>query len=107
MLARMSQSIGKAGDDLRVLVPTVTAGAGHLQAAAALEEAWRARRPEDKVQRVDVLDFAPRLYRRAYADGYMKLVAHAPELWGAFFRRSDNPKLLARANRVRSAIENP
>ena len=42
---------------MRILIATVTAGAGHLQAAAALEEAWRAARPADTVERVDVLDF--------------------------------------------------
>ena len=88
----------------RVLIGTVTAGAGHLQAAAALEEAWRAWRPLDKVRRLDVLDFTSRLYRKAYAEGYLKLVAHAPELWGAMFRRSDDPARLARANRVRAAL---
>lgn len=88
----------------RVLIPTVTAGAGHLQAAAALEEAWRARRPQDKIERVDVLDFTPRLYRKAYLEGYLKLIAHAPEVWGAFFRKSDNPKLLAKTKRIRTAL---
>src|SRR5260221_6420305 len=89
---------------MRVLIRTVTAGAGHVQTAAAIEEAWRAQRPQDTIQRVDVLDFAPRLYRKAYLEGYLKLVAHAPELWGAFFRKSDNPRLVARVNRVRATL---
>lgn len=46
---------------MRVLIATVTAGAGHVQAAAAVEEAWRAERPEDEIQRVDVLDYVSRL----------------------------------------------
>jgi hypothetical protein len=40
---------------MRVLVATVTAGGGHLQAAAALEEAWKATYPSDDVKRVDLL----------------------------------------------------
>jgi processive 1,2-diacylglycerol beta-glucosyltransferase len=88
----------------RVLIPTVTVGAGHVQAAAALEEAWRALRPQDTVQRLDVLEFMPRLYRNAYLQGYLKLVAHAPELWGAVFRKTDNPKRLRRLNRVRTTL---
>jgi len=59
----------------------VTAGAGHVQAAAALEEAWASLRPRDAVRRLDVLEFTPRLYRKAYVEGYVQLVAHAPELW--------------------------
>jgi hypothetical protein len=41
---------------MRVLIATVTAGAGHLQAAAALDEAWRALRPGDAVERLDLLE---------------------------------------------------
>lgn len=57
---------------MRVFIPTVTAGAGHLQAAAALEEAWRALRPADEVRRVDVLDYTPRWYRKIYVQGYLQ-----------------------------------
>ena len=35
---------------MRILIATVIAGGGHL-AAAALEEAWRALRPDDTVER--------------------------------------------------------
>ena len=65
---------------MRILVATVTAGGGHVQAAAALEEAWKAARPRDEVKRVDLLDLVPKLQRKFYADGYVKLVEHAPEL---------------------------
>jgi len=89
---------------MRVLIATVTAGAGHLQAAAALEEAWRAMRPGDLVGRVDVLDFVPRIQKQAYAHGYMKFVAHAPELWGMIFRRTDNPAFVRKLTRVRRSF---
>ncbi len=42
---------------MRVIIATVTAGGGHLAAAAALEQAWRALRPEDVVDRVDIGKF--------------------------------------------------
>jgi processive 1,2-diacylglycerol beta-glucosyltransferase len=86
---------------MRILIATVTAGAGHLQAAAALEEAWRSLRPADIVQRVDVLDFTPRLYRKAVADGYLKLVGHAPELYALVFKKTDNPTLVRKLTRLR------
>jgi processive 1,2-diacylglycerol beta-glucosyltransferase len=76
---------------MRVLIPTVTAGAGHLQAALALEEAWRVLRPADEIRRVDVLDYTPKLYRKIYVKGYLKLIEHAPDLWAMFFKKTDNP----------------
>ena len=76
---------------MRVLIPTVTAGAGHLQAAGALEEAWRALRPDDEVRRVDVLDYTPRWYRKIYVKGYLKLIEHAPDLYAMVFKKTDTP----------------
>jgi processive 1,2-diacylglycerol beta-glucosyltransferase len=90
--------------NLRVLIATVTAGGGHLQAAAALEEAWRVLRPEDTVERVDLLDLVSKLHRRVYAEGYMKLVEHAPELWGLVFKQTDDPRLVRKLTRFRRAF---
>jgi processive 1,2-diacylglycerol beta-glucosyltransferase len=86
---------------MRILIATVTAGAGHLQAAAALEEAWRAERPGDVVEKVDLLDYVSRLQREVYVQGYVKLVEHAPELWGMVFKKTDNPALLRKVARFR------
>src|ERR1041384_5256483 len=86
---------------MRVFIPTVTACAGHLQAAAALEEAWRAMRPEDEVRRVDVLDYTPRWYRKIYVKGYLKLVEHAPELYAMVFKKTDNPARIRELTRFR------
>jgi processive 1,2-diacylglycerol beta-glucosyltransferase len=88
---------------MRVLITTVTAGAGHLQAAAALEESWRAMHPKDEVQKVDLLDFVPRLRRDWYASGYVKLVEHAPELWGMIFKKTDDPALVRKTTQLRRA----
>ncbi len=86
---------------MRILITTITAGAGHLQAAAALEEAWRALRPRDTVEKVDIKKFFSPLHSKIYSDGYVKIVEHAPELWGMVFKKTDNPKLLRRLARLR------
>jgi len=77
---------------MRILIATVTAGAGHLQAAFALEEAWRLLRPRDAVERLDVLDFTPKLYRKAYVESYVQLVEHAPICGRWLFNKTDNPR---------------
>ena len=86
---------------MRILIATVTAGAGHLAAAAALDEAWRALRPEDVVERIDLLKFFSPLHRRIYSDGYVKIVERAPELWGMMFEKTDNVKVARRLNRLK------
>ncbi len=89
---------------MRILIATVTAGAGHVQAAAALEEAWRSLRPKDALQRLDVLSFTPRLYRKVYVDGYVKIVEHAPELYAHVFKKTDNPALVKKLTRFRRTL---
>lgn len=89
---------------MRILIATITAGAGHVAAAAALEEAWRTLRPDDAVERIDLIKFFSPLHKKIYADGYVQLVERAPELWGMIFSKTDNPKLLRRLARLRAAF---
>jgi len=86
---------------MRILIATLTAGGGHIAAAAAIEEAWRALRPADTVERLDLTTFFSPLHRKIHADGYVQLVERAPELWGMFFGKTDNPKIVRRINRIR------
>jgi len=85
---------------MRVLIGTVTAGNGHLAAAAAIEEAWRGMRPGDVIEKIDLLTLFSPLHRKIYSDGYIKLVERAPELWGMVFAKTDNPKLLKNLKRI-------
>ena len=87
---------------MRILIATVTAGAGHLAAAAALDEAWRALRSDDVIDRVDLGKFFSPLHRKIVSDGYVRLVNHAPELWGMMFAKTDKPKMARVLNRVRA-----
>ncbi len=86
---------------MRVLIATVTAGGGHLAAAAALEEAWRACRPDDVQDQIDLVKFFSPLHRKIHADGYLAIVNRAPELWGMMFGKTDNPKVAERLNRLK------
>ncbi len=89
---------------MRILIATITAGAGHLQAAAALEEAWRALRPRDTLEKVDLQKFFSPLHRKVYTEGYVNLIARAPELWGLLFKATDKPKLVRRLAALRRKL---
>lgn len=86
---------------MRVLIATVTAGAGHLSAAAALEEAWKAARPKDVLEKKDVLDFAAKWYRKVYVDGYVKVIEHVPEVYGMVFKKTDDSQRIRKATNFR------
>ncbi|HEX9047358.1 MAG TPA: glycosyltransferase [Verrucomicrobiae bacterium] len=89
---------------MRILIATVTAGGGHLAAAAALDEAWRAARPDDVVERLDLVKFFSPLHKKIHEDGYVKLVELAPELWGMIFGKTDHPKVAKQMNQLRRAF---
>ena len=86
---------------MRILIATITAGAGHLAAASALEEAWSALRPNDVLEKVDLLDFTSKLYRKFFAEGYVKLVEAAPEIYGMVFKKTDNHQRVKEATEFR------
>ena len=75
-----------------------------MQAAAALDEAWRALRPRDVVEKVDLQKFFSPIHKTVHAAGYVKLVEHAPELWGMLFKQTDNPKLVRRLAKWRKTF---
>lgn len=89
---------------MKILIATITAGGGHLQAAAALEEAWHAMRPKDAIERVDLMKFFSPLHKKVVSDGYITLVERMPELWGMLFKKTDNPKLVRRLAKLRRAF---
>jgi processive 1,2-diacylglycerol beta-glucosyltransferase len=92
---------------MRILIATVTAGGGHLAAANALREAWLEQRPGDSVECWDLLDFFSPLHRRLYIRGYVRLVEHAPEIWGAVFKKTDEPAVARRLTRIRRLFPSP
>ena len=86
---------------MRILIATVTAGGGHLAAAAAMQEAWSTARPADTIEKLDVIKFFSPLHRKIHEDGYVTLVERAPELWGMMFKKTDDPKLTRHMNRLK------
>jgi processive 1,2-diacylglycerol beta-glucosyltransferase len=50
---------------------------------------------------VDLLKFFSPIHKTVHESGYVKLVEHAPELWGMLFKTTDNPKLVRRLTKWR------
>ncbi len=74
----------------KVLVLSVSSGSGHTRAAQAVE-AYCKTHELTFVEHVDTLQYADKLYKRAYADAYEVIVRDAPMLWGYFFEKTDVP----------------
>lgn len=88
----------------RILLLSVSAGAGHVRAAEALR-AYADERQDVSTLHLDVMDYVPDSFRKLYADFYIKLVNNHPQLWGLLYRRSSDIKPTAFAQKLRRATE--
>jgi len=59
---------------MSLLVPSVSAGAGHVRAAQAVEAAARAATPPLDVTHLDLLALVPKEFSKLYGEQYIKLV---------------------------------
>jgi processive 1,2-diacylglycerol beta-glucosyltransferase len=89
----------------KLVLLSVSAGAGHVRAAQALEAtAARLGRPVETVH-LDVMELVPKIFRKLYAESYLTLVNSAPALWSWLYQKTDVPKAADRITKVRQAIE--
>lgn len=89
---------------LRILVLSVSAGAGHVRAAQALCAAADAG-PALELQHVDVMDLVPAGFRKLYAESYIKLVEKAPLVWAYLYQRTDQRRSTSAFDRLRRLVE--
>jgi processive 1,2-diacylglycerol beta-glucosyltransferase len=67
-------------------------GCGHGRAGLAVRDAMRVRGQLGQASFVDALELAPWWFTRAYRDGYLRAVRHAPRAVGAIYDRTDVPR---------------
>ncbi len=78
-----------------VLVLSASSGAGHVRAAQALEQAFRAH-GDCIVQHIDALTYVSKVFQQLYDKGYIRMVRRVPELMGLLYDRTDQPWQLPR-----------
>ncbi|MDK9718605.1 MAG: hypothetical protein OEL57_11980 [Trichlorobacter sp.] len=89
----------------KLVIFSVSAGAGHVRAAQALVAATKQCYPLVDAVHIDLMDHVPQLFRKVYADSYLKVVESHPALWGYLYDKSDHDKPNSGLNRLRRAIE--
>lgn len=89
----------------RLLILSVSAGAGHVRAAEALH-AWAQRESMGMYSlHLDVMQLASRPFRKLYANAYIRLVDRYPKLWGLLYRFTAVARPDSLLHRVRRVIE--
>ncbi|MBH1984057.1 MAG: galactosyldiacylglycerol synthase [Burkholderiales bacterium] len=92
----------------RILLLSVSAGAGHLRAAQAIEAYATQDDGEGSAaiaSHLDVMDFVTPAFRKLYTDFYIKLVNKAPALWGYLYHATHDAPRDSSMQRLRRGIE--
>jgi processive 1,2-diacylglycerol beta-glucosyltransferase len=77
----------------KVLLLSASAGAGHVRAAEAVEQACKQRKDSNglEVHHFDVLNYTNKLFRHLYSKAYIDLVNKMPEVPGGVYDKLDKP----------------
>jgi processive 1,2-diacylglycerol beta-glucosyltransferase len=89
----------------RVLLLSVSAGAGHLRAADAIRAHADAHHPEIETVHLDVMDHVPAGFRKLYTDFYIALVSRRPALWGYLYQITNDAQPDGVLQKLRRGIE--
>jgi processive 1,2-diacylglycerol beta-glucosyltransferase len=89
----------------KLLILSVSAGAGHVRAAQAVEAAARAAQPSVAVTHLDLLSLVPADFRKLYGHQYIKLVEKLPQLWSFLYSKSDRPSRDTLLGKLKRAAE--
>ncbi|MBF0499215.1 MAG: galactosyldiacylglycerol synthase [Candidatus Riflebacteria bacterium] len=84
---------------------SVSAGAGHIRAAQAIERAAAEFKRPIKAVHVDLMTIVPELFKKMYADSYLDIVESHPTLWGYLYKKADREKTDSMLNKLRRAIQ--
>jgi processive 1,2-diacylglycerol beta-glucosyltransferase len=88
--------------DKKILLLSVSAGAGHMRAA----EAIRAHAGAGvEALHLDVMDFVSAGFRKLYTDFYITLVNRMPAMWGYLYNASNDARPDSSMQRLRRGIE--
>ncbi|WP_018605220.1 MGDG synthase family glycosyltransferase [Uliginosibacterium gangwonense] len=89
----------------RILLLSVSAGAGHMRAAEAIR-AHAAMHGEDLVvTHLDAMDYVSGGFRKLYADYYITLVNKLPAVWGYLYQVTNDAMPDSPMQKLRRAIE--
>ena len=88
----------------KILLLSVSAGAGHVRAAEAIKKHADGYDTVETLH-LDVMNYVPKTFRKVYVDSYLKLVKDFPTLWGLLYKKIDVTPATGPLQKLRRAVE--
>jgi len=89
----------------KILLLSVSAGAGHMRAAEAIRAHADAHDAHVIATHLDVMNFVTTGFRKLYTDFYIKLVNKAPTLWGYLYQATNEAQPDSSMQKLRRGLE--
>ena len=89
----------------KILLLSVSAGAGHMRAAEAIRAAALQSHPYVQVTHLDAMDYVTAAFKKLYTDFYIKLVNKAPTLWGYLYHHTNDAQPDSLMEQLRRKLE--
>jgi processive 1,2-diacylglycerol beta-glucosyltransferase len=89
----------------KILLLSVSAGAGHMRAAEAIRAAALQSHPDVQVTHLDAMDYVTAAFKKLYTDFYIKLVNKAPTLWGYLYNHTNDAQPDSLMEQLRRKLE--
>ncbi len=89
----------------KLLVLSVSAGAGHVRAAEAICSYVNASHTEVSTRHIDVMDFSSFALRKVYTRLYIAVINSFPSLWSRIYHRTNRSNSNGMFERLRRAVE--
>lgn len=77
----------------KILIVSVSSGAGHIRAAQAIEKTAEQSFSEFEVKHIDFLQYISKGTKKIFFDWYKFVVLHRPQLYGFCYKKSDRPNI--------------
>jgi processive 1,2-diacylglycerol beta-glucosyltransferase len=91
--------------ETKILLLSVSAGAGHTRAAESLRAFAQEHPAGVTASHLDVMDYVPATFRKLYTDLYIEFVTSKPALWGYLYRMTDEADPASLPQKIRRAVE--
>ncbi len=89
----------------KILLLSVSAGAGHMRAAEAIRTFADASDEKIEATHLDVMNFVPAGFRKLYTDFYIDLVNKHPTAWGYLYQVTNDAEPDSFMQRLRRRVE--
>jgi processive 1,2-diacylglycerol beta-glucosyltransferase len=89
----------------KILLLSVSAGAGHVRAAEAIRAYANMNDAPLDVVHLDVMQYVTAGFRKIYTDFYIKLVNKAPAIWGYLYNYTNDAQADSSIEKLRKKLE--